>query len=69
MKKILVFLIKIYQITFRSFVGQNCRFFPTCSDYAIEAIQKHGSFKGTILTIKRLLKCHPFHKGGDDPVP
>jgi putative membrane protein insertion efficiency factor len=48
--------------------GPSCRFYPTCSAYAIEALQKKGALKGSWLTIKRLLKCHPFHPGGYDPV-
>ncbi|MFD2672737.1 membrane protein insertion efficiency factor YidD [Marinicrinis sediminis] len=46
-----------------------CRFYPTCSQYALEALETHGSFKGTYLTVKRLCKCHPFHPGGIDYVP
>jgi len=68
-KRAIILLVKVYQITLRPFFGSNCRFFPTCSDYCLEAIEKHGAAKGTFLTICRLLKCHPFHKGGDDPVP
>ncbi|MGB6338317.1 MAG: membrane protein insertion efficiency factor YidD, partial [Candidatus Aminicenantaceae bacterium] len=49
--------------------GQHCRFFPSCSDYTHEAIDKHGLFKGLYLGTKRLLKCHPLHPGGVDPVP
>jgi putative membrane protein insertion efficiency factor len=45
-----------------------CRFYPTCSEYAIEAIKKYGALKGTFLAIKRILKCHPFHEGGYDPL-
>jgi putative membrane protein insertion efficiency factor len=50
-------------------LGNRCRFYPTCSSYALEAIQLHGTIKGTYLSLKRLLKCHPFHDGGVDPVP
>ena len=50
-------------------LGPHCRFTPTCSQYAVEAIQKHGIFKGSALTVHRLSKCHPFHHGGVDPVP
>ena len=50
-------------------VQPTCRFHPTCSSYAIEAISKHGVFKGSYLAMRRILKCHPFHPGGFDPVP
>ena len=68
MKKILIKLIKIYQKIPGNF-HQKCKYIPTCSNYGIEAIEKHGSIKGTILTIKRILKCNPFSKGGIDLVP
>lgn len=69
MKKILIFFIKMYQMIISPFLGNNCRFYPTCSCYGIEAIEKHGTIKGTYLTSKRILKCHPFHEGGVDLVP
>jgi uncharacterized protein len=69
MSRILVALIKAYQIALSPFFGQQCRFTPSCSYYAIESIQKHGAFKGFLLTIKRLSHCHPWHAGGHDPVP
>lgn len=50
-------------------LGQQCRFYPTCSQYAIEAIRKHGAFLGTYFTVRRLLRCHPWHAGGHDPIP
>lgn len=69
MKKILIKLIKFYQ-TLPLHSHSVCRFYPTCSNYAIEAIDKHGSIKGTYLTIKRLLRCNPFNKkSGIDLVP
>jgi putative membrane protein insertion efficiency factor len=69
MKKILIFIIRLYQIFLSPLLGKNCRFAPTCSSYAIKAIDKHGAIKGTRLAIIRILKCHPFNPGGYDPVP
>ena len=66
---LLLLLLRIYQLCISPFLGQNCRFYPSCSSYAIEAITLHGSLKGLFLTVRRLLKCHPFHSGGYDPVP
>lgn len=68
MKKILIFLIKLYQKTPLS-SHLYCKFIPTCSHYGIEAINTHGSIKGTYLTVKRILRCNPLSKGGYDPVP
>jgi uncharacterized protein len=67
--KLLICLIKSYQYLLSPFFGQQCRFAPTCSQYAIEAIQKHGALKGMYYTIRRLLRCHPWHTGGHDPIP
>lgn len=69
MAKILIFLVKIYQLCLTPFLGKNCRFFPTCSEYSIEALKTHGALKGTWLTFKRIIKCGPWHHGGYDPVP
>jgi putative membrane protein insertion efficiency factor len=69
MKKLLLLLIRGYQLGISPFLGQNCRFYPSCSEYAVEAIRTHGSLKGTALTARRLCKCHPWHPGGVDPVP
>lgn len=67
MKKLLIHLIQFYQkLPLRS--HSCCRFYPTCSNYAIEAIERYGSIKGSYLSIKRILRCNPFHKGGLDPV-
>jgi len=68
MKKILIYPIKIYQILFSPLLGQNCRFCPTCSNYAIEAIETMGIFKGAWMSFKRIMRCHPFSSGGYDPV-
>lgn len=68
MKKILIWIIQLYQkIPFNS--HNSCRFIPTCSNYAIEAIDRFGSIKGSYLTIRRILRCNPFGKSGYDPVP
>ncbi|WP_041070660.1 membrane protein insertion efficiency factor YidD [Bacillus sp. OxB-1] len=69
MKKLLIGLIKIYQKAISPLTPPSCRFYPTCSHYGIEAITKHGAWKGGWLTIRRISKCHPFHEGGFDPVP
>jgi len=68
MKKILLKIIYIYQIT-PLHSHSRCKYYPTCSNYGKEAIETHGSIKGTFLTIKRILKCNPFNKGGIDLVP
>ena len=69
MKQLLLLLIKFYQTFLSPLLGKNCRFYPTCSEYSKQAIEKYGALKGSYLTIKRLLKCHPWHPGGYDPVP
>lgn len=69
MKKIFLFLINIYRKYISPATPPTCRFHPTCSAYAYEAINKHGAIKGLYLSIRRILKCHPFHDGGYDPVP
>jgi len=61
--------IRGYQLTLSPLIGNQCRFHPTCSHYALEAIERHGLLKGSMLAIRRLLRCHPFHPGGFDPVP
>ncbi|PIE61646.1 MAG: membrane protein insertion efficiency factor YidD [Desulfobacterales bacterium] len=68
-KKLLSILIKFYQIFISPMLGSNCRYYPTCSAYALEAVEKYGSFKGGVLAVKRILRCHPFRAGGYDPVP
>ncbi|HPD33621.1 MAG TPA: membrane protein insertion efficiency factor YidD [Bacteroidota bacterium] len=69
MKKILIELIKLYKKFISPALPPSCRFYPTCSSYAIEAIDKHGIFYGSALSIWRILRCNPFNKGGIDPVP
>lgn len=61
--------IRAYQVTLSPYLGRQCRFYPTCSHYAYEAIDIHGARKGALLAAKRLSKCHPFHAGGVDLVP
>lgn len=65
----LVVMVRIYQYTLSPLLGPRCRFWPSCSSYAIEAIQVHGPFKGSWMAAKRLVKCHPGSNGGMDPVP
>lgn len=62
-------LIRVYQYLFRPLLGNNCRFYPSCSDYAREAIERHGALSGGWLAVRRILRCHPYHPGGFDPVP
>lgn len=69
MKRPLIWLIRFYQKNISVHTVPSCKYFPTCSQYGIEAIQKFGAFKGTLLTIWRILRCNPFSKGGYDPVP
>lgn len=68
-QSVLINLLKIYQLTLSLVLGQRCRFYPSCSSYAIEAISLHGVLRGSFLAIKRVGKCHPFHPGGVDHVP
>lgn len=67
--RLLILLVRLYQIAISPFLGNNCRFYPSCSSYMIEAIQTHGVFKGLYLGTKRILRCHPYSEGGMDPVP
>ncbi|WP_091352940.1 membrane protein insertion efficiency factor YidD [Amphritea atlantica] len=69
LRRCFIFLIRTYQYLISPFLGPNCRFYPTCSAYTLEAIETHGVIKGCWLGIKRLGKCHPGHPGGYDPVP
>jgi putative membrane protein insertion efficiency factor len=65
-----VFLIRMYRVFISPLIPPNtCRFYPTCSSYALDAVTKHGSLKGIWMAIKRILRCNPFHTGGYDPVP
>ncbi|MBW7901886.1 MAG: membrane protein insertion efficiency factor YidD [Rhodocyclaceae bacterium] len=69
MKKLLLLLIRFYQYAISPLLGRNCRFYPSCSEYTAEAVQKHGVWKGAWLGAKRIARCHPWHPGGHDPVP
>ncbi len=70
MNKIMMYVIRFYQrfISRYIFTGRNCRFYPTCSEYSLEAYEKYGFFKGSYLSIRRILRCNPFNDGGYDPL-
>lgn len=69
MKRVLQALVRFYRRFISPLKPPTCRFYPTCSAYALEALEQHGAVKGSVLTLKRIAKCHPFHPGGFDPVP
>jgi len=69
MRRFLIFLLDCYKALLSPFLGYHCRFYPSCSSYAREAIAEHGVIKGSCLALRRLSKCHPWHEGGIDPVP
>jgi uncharacterized protein len=69
MQTVLIALLRFYKLAVSPFLGSRCRFYPSCSDYAREAIQYHGAARGTYLAARRLCRCHPFCAGGFDPVP
>jgi putative membrane protein insertion efficiency factor len=69
MRKLVILLIRVYQLTLSSVMGRTCRFLPTCSDYATEAVQKHGVICGGALAVRRISRCHPWGGEGFDPVP
>jgi putative membrane protein insertion efficiency factor len=69
MQSLLILLVRLYQWTLRPFIGAHCRFEPSCSHYAIEALGRHGALRGGRLAAARVLRCNPWHSGGYDPVP
>lgn len=69
LKKLFIFLIKFYRLCISPYKKPCCRYIPTCSQYAMEAVEKYGAIKGGYLAVRRILRCHPFHEGGYDPVP
>jgi putative membrane protein insertion efficiency factor len=69
MRTLLTLIVRFYRYFISPMLGVNCRFFPSCSCYAEEALHQHGALRGSYLTLRRLLRCHPWHAGGYDPVP
>ena len=69
MKRLLIAMVKFYRKNISPLRPPCCRYIPTCSQYALEALEKYGAMKGSWLALRRILRCHPFHKGGYDPVP
>jgi len=69
MAKFLRALIAAYRYTLSPLLGRSCRFFPSCSEYAMEALERHGALRGSWLALRRVARCHPWHPGGYDPVP
>jgi hypothetical protein len=69
MKYLLIALVRFYQYAISPSLGRRCRYFPSCSEYAVEAVQKYGALRGGWLGAKRICRCHPWHPGGYDPVP
>ncbi|MDX8410990.1 MAG: membrane protein insertion efficiency factor YidD [Mariprofundaceae bacterium] len=69
MKTLAVWLIRIYQLVISPLIPPRCRHLPTCSEYAMQAVEKYGAWRGIYLAVRRLLRCHPFTSGGYDPVP
>ena len=67
--RLLGLAVRLYQLVLRPVLGPNCRFVPSCSDYALQALRTHGAARGTALATRRILRCNPWHPGGIDPVP
>ena len=68
-KRLLMLLVRGYSLLISPFLGHNCRYYPSCSAYTLEAIERHGAWRGLWLGLKRVGRCHPWHEGGYDPVP
>ena len=69
MRQILIALIKLYRYALSPYLAPSCRYTPTCSSYAIEAVERYGLFRGSWMALRRISRCHPWHEGGYDPVP
>jgi len=69
LRALLIGIVRLWQIVLRPVLGNNCRFHPSCSDYALEAIREYGAVQGGWMAFRRILRCNPWHPGGDDPVP
>jgi len=69
LSRVLIVCVRVWQLALSPFVGASCRFYPSCSAYAVEALERHGAWRGSRLAVRRLTRCHPFHGGGLDPVP